>query len=194
MLTVALLLLGCGKQENTLSDTHSQLEPNSNATFTAWNGECNPRLNEHGYYEPSDFRTALICSMDLLEWPASYRPDAVLIETGIMLDPLWSQTIYPPEMVLTTITGTYGRCAWLTEWMSAYSQGDPEQAAHALEHYELYTVKVTDSVPGYPADGLDISILNADRNMIEKARVGDPSGLINEFNASCGYIPWPSPQ
>lgn len=196
VLISALLLVGCstGSEKHELSDTNSPLTPNPTPFLTEWNGRCEAEPNKDGYYDPEGYRDAMICSIDLLEWPTSYRPDADLINTYVQLDPFWAESVYPAGHEKFSLTTGIAVCAWIMEWNDAHEDGDTTREQLALKYISMYALEPQEHIAGYPDGSQDEASKQSWEVIIQQAEVGDPSGLQAEITNACGYIPWPTPE
>lgn len=191
-----VVLGGCSSdnQEIDLTNGDGLPTPNPTPTLTRWDGACNVEVNELGYYDALNYRDAMICSVDSLEWPVYYKPDQNLIDTYVQLDPFWAETSYPKGHELFSLNTGLGICAWIMEWNDAYTDGDSVRARQALVYVNMYALEPENHISGYPETNQDKASQQSYRTIIQQAEVGDPSGLQQEITNACGYIPWPTPE
>lgn len=168
--------------------------PNADAKLAAWDGTCNPQLDDQGYYTPDNFKIALLCSVPDYSWPAAYKPDERLIEEFIMLDDLWSTTLFEPEYVSVQMAGPFATCAWAAEYQDAVAAKDATRQSTAVTFITQYGVNPDQFVPGYPSDGMDESARNHMSSLVEKLSVGDPAGITEIMDSGCAMVPWPTPE
>lgn len=133
-----------------------------------------------GFYTYNDLKQAVEALLPSYDFPQNYQVTSELLLSGFA-DYKQGGGQWEVQYEYTLIGLRY-LCAWGHTWLDAYRDGNTGLMDESLDHF---------------ADELqDNPVFNSYRDdiapFIDKARLGDPSGLQQYIDSSCGSMNWTS--
>lgn len=186
-LAVLILTVACG--ENSTPDPTSDPQPtNHPATPTGSHApdvavSCMPEDADESL-DVEGVRAGLECTVELFTWPEGKVPN-----TDLIADILPTENArFRPGIIYSMMAGV-NECAWAITWLEARRDGDAALEAEALDVMTNVVPNYVTIIPHFPETAVSFDVIEQQREIAERASLGDPTAVQLFVDNNCGLAP-----